>query len=110
MCLKKLKSIIEKDEIKNNLSVVSMVIFLIKNKGTGSSEQIAKLMKILEYKESIDFYKQEIETTSSQILKELDIIQEDNNVYTLTCKPKDGDFEELIKISSKSLNGFFKNL
>ena len=104
----KLSQFVETFIKKSDIYVPSTILFLIKNNGKGTKNQIAKLIYIFEYKKSVEEYEKIVENMSAYILKKYDIIEEKNGEYHLKEFPLEKrEYEKILKKCMYSLNGFF---
>lgn len=100
------------NRIRNkDIFVPAMILFLVKNGGWGTKEQIARLIYIFEYKHQLEHYETIVEKFASVILEDYNIITKEEDIYTLKTWPLTN--EEIHDISAQCLkisNGFFTNI
>ena len=95
----------------NDTYVPAMILFLVKNDGWGTKEQIARLIYIFEYKHELEYYETIVDKFASAILEDYSIIKKEDDIYKLRTWPLNQ--KEIDKISKQCLavsNGFFSNL
>lgn len=91
--------------------VPAMILFLIKNDGHGTKEQIARLIYIFDFKHELDYYDTIVEKFASVILEDYGIVRKEDDTYYLRTWPlKEDEVDDIIKQCSKVSNGFFSNL
>jgi len=96
---------------ENDMYVPAMILFLVKNDGWGTKEQIARLIYIFEYKHELEHYETIVDKFASVLLEDYSIIKKEDDIYKLRTWPLDQN--EISKISKQCLvvaNGFFLNL
>ncbi len=96
---------------KNDTFIPGMILFLIKNDGKGTKEQISRLLYIFEYKHDLNHYDTIVEKFAATLLKEYNIIYEKDNTYHLITWPLDDD--QIFEITKQCMivsNGLFSNL
>ena len=106
-----LKNFITNRIRKNDIFVPAMILFLIKNGGEGTKEQIARLIYIFEYKHELEHYETIVDKFASVILEDYSIVTREGDVYKLRTWPLNS--EEIKDISAQCLkisNGFFTNI
>ncbi len=100
------------NRIRNNdIFVPAMILFLIKNDGWGTKEQIARLIYIFEYKHELEHYETIVDKLCSVILEDYNIVKKEDDIYKLRTWPLTN--EEIKNISAQCLkvsNGFFTNI
>lgn len=100
------------NSIRNNdIFVPAMILFLVKNNGWGTKEQIARLIYIFEYKHELEHYETIVDKFASVILEDYSIVKKEDDIYKLRTWPLSN--EEINDISSQCLkvsNGFFTNI
>ncbi len=86
-------------------------MFLVRNDGKGTLEQISRLLYIFDFKHDLTYYDMIVEKFCSVMLKEYNIIKEDKNGYHLTTWPlSDDQISKITKDCMKVSNGFFSNI
>ena len=96
---------------KGDIYVPSAIVLLLKNNGEATFEQLARLIYIFEYKHSVEEYLTIVKNFVSVILQEYSIAQIDGNKIILDIKSiSKQEKNELLMLSYKVSNGFFKNL
>ena len=106
-----LKNFITNRIRKNDIFVPAMILFLIKNDGEGTKEQIARLIYIFEYKYELEHYETIVDKFASVILEDYSIVTREGDIYKLRTWPLNS--EEIKDISAQCLkisNGFFTNI
>lgn len=106
-----LNNFITKRVRPNDIYVPAMILFLVKNEGWGTTEQIARLIYIFEYKHDLSHYETIVEKFASTILQDYGIIKKEEDCYTLTTWPL--SHKEINDISlqcHRVAKGFFTNL
>ncbi|HIP02291.1 MAG TPA: hypothetical protein EYH01_07270 [Campylobacterales bacterium] len=96
---------------KNDIFVPAMILFLVKNDGWGTKEQIARLLYIFEYKHELAHYETIVDKFASVMLEDYSIVKKEDDIYKLRTWPLNN--EEIKDISSQCLkvaNGFFTNI
>ncbi len=96
---------------KNDIFVPAMILFLVKNDGWGTKEQIARLLYIFEYKHELEHYETIVDKFASVILEDYSIVTREDDIYKLRTWPLNS--EEIKDISAQCLkvsNGFFTNI
>ncbi len=96
---------------ENDMYVPAMILFLVKNGGWGTKEQIARLIYIFEYKHELEHYETIVDKFASVMLEDYNIIKKEDDFYELRTWPLNQ--KEIDKISKQCLvvaNGFFSNL
>ncbi|MCH9814401.1 MAG: hypothetical protein K0U47_10735 [Epsilonproteobacteria bacterium] len=95
----------------NDIFVPAMILFLVKNQGWGTREQIARLIYIFEYKHDLAHYETIVEKFASVILEEYGVIKKEEDIYKLRTWPlSQKEINEISKQCLKVSNGFFSNL
>lgn len=93
---------------KRDIYVPAMILFLLKNDGWGTKEQISRLIYIFEYKYKLEHYDTVVEKMAAVILKEYNLITEEDGKYYFNEWPlKQEEIDELIKLCMEKLDGFF---
>jgi hypothetical protein len=106
-----LENFISRRVRKGDIYIPATIIMLLKNGGSASIEQVAKLIYIFEYKYSIEEYKQIAKNLSFRILSEFSLVSRVDDHYVLNQWPIDEkDIDKLILQCYQKSNGFFKNL
>jgi hypothetical protein len=97
---------------KNDIFIPSMILYLIKNNGEGSVEQISRLLYIFDFKHDISYYDTIVKKFSAVMLKEYNIIEETReDFYKLKTWPlTDEEIEKITKECMIISNGFFSHL
>jgi len=96
---------------KNDIFVPAMILFLVKNGGTGTKEQISRLIYIFEYKHQLEDYETIVEKFSSVILEDYGIVKKEDGIYKLRTWPlTNKEITDISKQCLKISNGFFTNL
>jgi hypothetical protein len=96
---------------ENDTYVPAMILFLVKNDGWGTKEQISKLIYIFEYKHDLKHYEMIVEKFASSILEDYGIIKKEDDIYKLRTWPLNDKEIDLISKQCYSIsNGFFSNL
>ncbi len=96
---------------KNDIYIPSMILFLVKNGGIGTKEQIAKLIYIFENRHSLEDYETIVSKFSATILNDYHVIKIEKDTYRLQMWPLNNqEIESIITQCSKISNGFFTNL
>ena len=106
-----LKNFITNRIRKNDIFVPAMILFLIKNGGEGTKEQIARLIYIFEYKHELEHYETIVDKFASVILEDYSIVTKEDDIYKLRTWPLNN--KEIKDISAQCLkisNGFFTNI
>ena len=95
----------------NDIFVPAMILFLIKNDGWGTKEQIARLIYIFEYKHDLKHYETIVEKFASVILEDYSIIKKEDDIYKLRTWPLNhNEINDITKQCLKVSNGFFSNI
>jgi hypothetical protein len=88
-----------------------MILFLIKNDGWGTKEQIARLIYIFEYKHDLAHYETIVDKFASAILEDYSIIKREDDIYKLRTWPlNQNEINNISRQCLKVSNGFFSNL
>ncbi len=96
---------------KGDIYVPSMILFLVKNNGVATTEQVAKLIYIFDFKYELDHYVSIVENFCAVLLDDYNIIEKSNNKYKLRTWPlSEKEIEGITIMCSKTSKGFFKNL
>lgn len=95
----------------NDIFVPAMILFLVKNEGWGTKEQIARLIYIFEYKYELAHYETIVDKFASVILEEYSVIKKEDDIYKLRTWPlSHKEINDISKQCLKVSNGFFSNL
>ncbi len=106
-----LKNFITTKVRSKDLYVPAMILFLIKNGGKGTKEQISRLIYIFDFKHDLSYYDTIVEKFASVILEDYGIIQKNKDTYYLKAWPlKENEIDDITKECTKVSNGFFLNL
>ncbi len=97
---------------KNDLFIPAMILYLVKNNGEGTTEQISRLLYIFDFKQDLSYYDTIVRNFSAVLLKEYNIIEEpEKDFYRLKTWPLDKEeVETIIKECMRVSNGFFSHL
>ena len=96
---------------KNDIFIPAMILYLVKNGGEGTVEQISRLLYIFDFKHELPYYDTIVQNFSAVMLKEYNIIEEDQGKYKLKTWPlNDYEIEEITKECMRISNGFFSHL
>lgn len=97
---------------KNDIYVPSMILYLIKNGGEGTVEQISRLIYIFDFKHDLSYYDTIVKNFSAVILQEYNIVEEisDGKYRLITWPLKEHEIEEITKACMIVSNGFFSHL
>ena len=105
-----LKNFITQRVRQNDIFVPAMILFLVRNNGWGTKEQIARLIYIFDYKKDLAHYEAIVEKFSAVLLEEYNIITKEDDKYKLRTWPLSTEQINDITLScSKIANGFFSN-
>jgi len=103
-----LKNFITERLRQNDIFVPAMIVFLVKNDGWGTKEQIARLIYIFDYKQDLAYYETIVEKFSAVLLEEYNIVKKEEDRYTLRTWPlSDSEINDIVRHCSKVSNGFF---
>ncbi len=103
-----LKNFISERVRQNDIFVPAMILFLVKNEGWGTKEQIARLIYIFDYKHDLDYYETIVEKFSAVMLEEYNIVSKEQDRYLLRAWPlSDAEINDIIKRCQRVANGFF---
>ena len=106
-----LKNFLENSVRQNDTYIPTMILFLVRNEGKGTTEQIAKLMYIFDYQKELSYYESIVEKFAATLLLEYNIITKEDTHYHLNTWPLDTkQIEEIVTRCSKKSNGFFKHI
>ncbi len=93
---------------KNDIFVPAMILFLVKNSGWATKEQIARLIYIFDYKRDLAYYETIVEKFSAVLLQEYNIIIKEGEKYRLLTWPlSESEIERIVQHCSTMANGFF---
>ncbi len=96
---------------KNDTFVPGMILYLVKNDGKGTKEQISRLLYILDFKHELSQYDIIVEKFAATLLKEYNIIYEKNNTYYLNTWPlNEHQIYEITKACMIISNGLFSHI
>ena len=96
---------------KNDIFVPAMILFLVKNGGWGTKEQIARLIYIFEYKHELKHYETIVDKFASVILEDYSIVKKEDDIYKLRTWPlTEKEINDISSQCFKVSNGFFTNL
>ncbi len=97
---------------QNDIFVPAMILYLVKNGGKGSLEQISRLIYIFDFKRELSDYDLIVKNFCAVMLKEYNIIEEPvEGEYKLKTWPlSESEIEETIKACMRISNGFFSHL
>ncbi len=97
---------------KNDIFIPAMILYLIKNGGEGSAEQISRLLYIFDFKHELAYYDTVVKKFSAVMLKEYNIVEEPKeDFYRLKTWPlNDEEIEAITKECMIVSNGFFSHL
>lgn len=105
-----LKNFISERIRQDDIYVPAMILFLVRNDGWGTKEQIARLIYIFDYKKDLAHYETIVEKFSAVLLTEYHIISEEKGKYRLRTWPlKEEEINDIVLRCSKVANGFFLN-
>jgi hypothetical protein len=103
-----LKNFISQRIRQNDIFVPAMILFLVRNEGWGTKEQIARLIYIFDYKHDLAYYETIVEKFSGVLLEEYSIVRYEEDVYTLRAWPlNDTQINDIVRRCSRLANGFF---
>ncbi len=97
---------------KNDIFVPSMILYLIKNRGTGSVEQISRLIYIFDFRHELPYYETIVRKFCAVILEEYNIVEEvsDGHYRLKTWPLSEHEIEEITRECMQISNGFFSHL
>jgi hypothetical protein len=89
-----------------------MILYLIKNGGEGSVEQISRLIYIFDFKHDLNHYDTIVKNFCAVILQEYNIVEEvsEGRYRLITWPLSDKEIEEITKACILVSNGFFSHL
>ena len=103
-----LKNFIQERVRQNDIFVPAMILFLVRNDGWGTKEQIARLIYIFDYKHELAYYETIVEKFSAVLLEDYNIITHEEGKYILRTWPlSDTEINDIVKRCSRVANGFF---
>ena len=95
---------------QNDIFVPAMVLFLVRNDGWGTKEQIARLIYIFDYKKELSHYETIVEKFSGVLLEEYNIVTKEDDIYRLRTWPLSTEqINDIVLRCSEVANGFFSN-
>ncbi len=93
---------------QNDIFVPAMILFLVRNDGWGTKEQIARLIYIFDYKHDLHYYETIVEKFAAVLLEEYNIIHKEKQKYQLHTWPlKEHEIHDIVLHCSRVANGFF---
>jgi len=96
---------------KGDIYVPSAIVMMLKNGGSATIEEVARLLYIFEYKHSIKEYETIAKSFSFVLLDEYGLIEKNEHIYTLKQWPlSEDEVAKLITLCYEVTDGFFKNL
>jgi len=103
-----LKNFITQRVRQNDIFIPAMILFLVRNDGWGTKEQIARLVYIFEYKQDLAHYETIVEKFSAVLLQEYNIVRQEEDKYKLIAWPLSREqINDITLHCSKISNGFF---
>jgi hypothetical protein len=107
-----LNNFIHKRLRQNDIFIPAMILYLVKNGGKGSAEQISRLIYIFDFKRELPDYDTIVKNFCAVILKEYNIVEEPvEGEYRLKTWPlNEQEIDETIKACMQVSNGFFSHL
>ena len=103
-----LKNFISERLRQNDIFVPAMILFLVRNEGWGTKEQIARLIYIFDYKHDLKYYETIVEKFSAVLLEDYNIVKYEDEKYILRTWPlNDAQINDIVKRCSRVANGFF---
>jgi len=103
-----LKNFISQRVRQNDIFVPAMILFLVRNDGWGTKEQIARLIYIFDYKHDLAYYETIVEKFSAVMLEDYNIIKHEDEKYILHTWPlSEAEINDIVKRCSRVANGFF---
>jgi len=106
-----LKNFISERVRKNDIFVPAMILFLIKNEGHGTIQEIARLLYIFDFRHDLEYYDTIVEKFAGVLLEEYNIVRREGRTYYLHTWPLNKN--EIFAITKQCMevsNGFFTNL
>ncbi|HIO90448.1 MAG TPA: hypothetical protein EYG69_01625 [Campylobacterales bacterium] len=96
---------------RGDIYVPATIVMMLKNGGSATVEEVARLLYIFEYKRSVKEYETIVKSFSFVLLDEYGLVTKDENNYSLKQWPlKEGEADKLVSICYEVTDGFFKNL
>lgn len=87
-----------------------MILFLVRNDGWGTKEQIARLIYIFDYKHELAYYETIVEKFSAVLLEDYNIVIKEDEKYMLRTWPlSDSEINDIVARCSRVANGFFSS-
>ncbi len=106
-----LKNFIGERVRKNDIFVPAMILFLIKNEGEGTIQEIARLLYIFDFRYDLDHYDTIVEKFAGVLLEEYNIVRREKDRYFLQTWPlSENEIFSITKQCMEISNGFFTNL
>ncbi len=106
-----LKNFITTKIRQNDIYIPSMILYLVRNDGEGSIEQIARLLYIFEHKHSLEHYETVVEKFTGRLLEDYNLVYREEDRFILRTWPLNSDeISDITYRCSKVSNGFFTNL
>ncbi len=95
---------------QNDIFVPAMILFLVRNDGWGTKEQIARLIYIFDYKQDLAYYETIVEKFSAVLLEDYNIVTKEEDKYMLRTWPlSDSEINDIVARCSRVANGFFSS-
>jgi len=95
---------------QNDIFVPAMILFLVRNDGWGTKEQIARLIYIFDYKQDLAYYETIVEKFSAVLLEDYNIVSKEGEKYKLRTWPlSDSEINDIVARCSRVANGFFSS-
>jgi len=105
-----LKNFITERVRQNDIFVPAMILFLVRNDGWGTKEQIARLIYIFDYKHELAYYETIVEKFSAVLLENYNIVVKEEEKYILRTWPlSDSEINDIVARCSRVANGFFSS-
>lgn len=96
---------------RGDIYVPAAIVMMLKNSGSATIEEVARLLYIFEYKHSVKEYETIARSFSFVLLDEYGLVTKDEDKYKLNQWPlSDDEVNKLINLCYKVTDGFFKNL
>jgi len=103
-----LKNFITDRVRQNDIFIPAMILFLVKNNGWGTKEQIARLIYIFDYKHELAYYDTIVEKFAGVLLEDYNVLQKEEDIYRLRTWPLNTEeIEDIALTCSRVANGFF---
>ena len=103
-----LTNFLEQRVRKNDIFVPAMLLYLVRNNGKGTIEEISRLIYIFDHKQELAYYDTIVEKFAGVLLEEYNIIHKEEDTYTLHTWPLSSEEIHAITLAcSKKANGFF---